>query len=320
MSRKKLLITGGSGFIFSNFIRSAIHHQLPYEIVNVDYCKNPVPLRNVYVNPNCRLYIGSVCDRHFLNVVFEKEKPEIVVHAAASTFVDEAIENPSQFVEDNVTGTQAVIDTCLKWGVEKLVYTNTDEVHGQLQSESEPSWTEESPLNPRNPYSASKAAGELLIKAAHETYNLQYNIIRSCNNYGPRQRVRNLIPKIISKIYHNEKIPIYGQGKQLREWLYVDDFYTAFSTILEKARPNEIYNISSNNEFSNLEVVHEICKIMEKGENLIEFVKDRLAHDFRYSLNSNKLRELGWKPGFKLRDGLKLTVNWYLKNYNYLKE
>lgn len=319
MQKKKLLVTGSLSFIFSNFIRKAIYDKLPYQIVSVDKVERKQYLNTVYANKNHQFYIGDVTDRHFMDCLFELEKPEIVVHGAASTHVDNAINDPSPFIKNNVEGTQVVVDMCLKHKVERLIYQSTDEVLGHLNSDDQPSWTEESPINPRNSYAASKAAGELLVKAASSTHGLKYNIIRSSNNYGPRQTPEKLIPKVIKCIIDKQPIPVYGQGLQIRDWTYVTDNCSGIFKVIESGAENETYNISANQEFSNIEVVYEICKIMGFGTQLITFVPDRKGHDYRYSLNSSKLRKLGWNPNVKLKSGgLENCVEWFLNNKWFL--
>jgi dTDP-glucose 4,6-dehydratase len=329
---KNILITGGCGFIMGHYIRDAIYaqgemirnakqdgkkipdHQL-YKFISIDRVSNNASSA-MYVNRNHTFYPADLCDNHITDTIFGFEKPDIVIHGAASTFVDTSIVNPSLFVNDNVLATQNVINACVKHNVKRLIYCSTDEVMGQL-GENDSSWTEKSPLNPRNPYASTKAAGELLIKAAYETYGLNYNITRSSNNYGPRQLPEKLIPKTIRCILNNEKIPIYGQGKQIRDWTYVKDNCAALQTILELGKPNEIYNVSANQEFSNLEVIHEICKYLGKGHDLIEFVPDPRGggHDFRYSVNSDKLRSLGWKPETNFKRDLGTNcIEWYVMN------
>jgi dTDP-glucose 4,6-dehydratase len=312
-SKKKVLVTGSAGFIFSNFIRWALrYHKENYEFVSIDKIALPESVHNVYANRGHKLHIGDVCDRHFVDVIFQLEQPDIVIHGAAESHVDNSIDSADRFVLSNILGTQVIIDKCREHGVKRLVYISTDEVYGQL-SEGDESWTENSVLAPRNPYSASKAAGELLVKAAHETHGLEYNITRSCNNFGPRQSATKLIPKIIKCILEEAPIPIYGQGAQIREWIHVADNCSAIIEIL-KGPANETYNISSNYEMSNLELVNMICNIMDGGHSLITFVEDRAGHDFRYSVDNAKLKDLGWKPNFKFRDGLKHTCKWYSKN------
>lgn len=316
---KKVLVTGAGGFIFGNFIRRSLFNKSDYNFVTVDYCKGPNVLNNIYANKSNKFYVGDVADRHFLNVVFEVEQPDIVIHAAAESFVDSSIADASSFIHSNVAGTQAVVDTCVKHKVDRLVYVSTDEVYGHLESEGDASWTEESPIAPRNPYSASKAAGELLVQAAHHTHGLRYNITRSCNNYGPRQQARNFIPKAIKSVMKQEPMPVYGQGRQVREWIHVEDNCAAIMTILDYGKVNEIYNISSGHEFTNIEVYNEICNVMKseyqlEGYNLVSFVADRPGHDFRYSVKADKLRSLGWKPTWKFKKGLEHCVGWYMNN------
>lgn len=319
MQRQKLLITGTGGFIFSNFVRRALYAKAPYNIVSIDKVQKSQAINNVYTNKNHKFYIGDITDPHFVNVIFEIENPDVVIHGAAESHVDKSIESVSPFINSNVLGTQIIIDACLKWDVKKLVYISTDEVYGQLENENEPSWTESAPVNPRNPYAASKAAGELLIRAAHETHGLIYNITRSCNNYGPRQTADKFIPKIIKSILNEEKMPIYGQGMQVRDWMHVLDNCDAILKILSDGKPNEIYNISANQEFSNVEVFQKICNVFGRGYNLLDFCDDRKGHDFRYSIDSNKLKKLEWKPFYKFKDGICTVINWYINNQWFLK-
>lgn len=322
---KKVLITGTGGFIFSNFVRKAIYDQVKsddrsYKFISVDKVTKTSVLNNIYQNKNHTFYIGDISDPHFINVLFEYERPDVVIHGAAESFVDDSLKDPNKFIQANVLGTQVLVNAAVKWGVEKFIYISTDEVYGQLEKDTDASWTEESPLNPRNPYSASKAAGELVVKAASYSYGLNYNITRSSNNYGPRQTSEKLIPKAIKCILNNEKIPIYGQGLQIRDWTYVADNCNGIMTVLEKGKPNEIYNISANQEFTNIEVIQSICNVMESGHSLISFIKDpRQGHDFRYSVDCTKLKTLGWKPSYKFKEGLADTIEWYQKNQWFLK-
>lgn len=314
MHKKKILVTGTGGFIFSNFIRRAIFSKSPYTFVSIDKVQKSNAINNVYTNKNHKFYIGDIADAHFVNVIFEVERPDIVIHAAAESFVDASIANASPFILSNVLGTQIITDACVRWGIERMIYISTDEVYGHLENEDEPSWTEKSPIKPRNPYSASKAAGELLVKAAHETHGLNYNITRSCNNYGPRQATEKFIPKIIQNILSNKKMPVYGQGLQVRDWMHVFDNCDAVLKILSDGELNETYNIAANQEFSNIEVFQEVCNVLGRGYDLIEFVPDRPGHDFRYSINASKIKKLDWTPFYKFRDGLSQTVQWYVNN------
>lgn len=272
------------------------------------------------MNKNHQFHIGDISDSHFVNVLFEFERPDIVIHGAAESFVDDSLKDPNKFIQANVLGTQVIVNACVKWGVEKLVYISTDEVYGQLMNESEPAWTEENRINPRNPYSATKAAGELIVQAAGVSYGLNYNITRSSNNYGPRQTSEKLIPKAIKCINDGQKIPIYGQGLQIRDWTYVADNCSAIATVVKDGKPGEIYNISANQEYPNIEVIQSICNAMGKGHELISFIDDpRKGHDFRYSIDCSKLKALGWKPYWKFKEGIVETVDWYQKNTWFLK-
>jgi dTDP-glucose 4,6-dehydratase len=324
MNTKKILITGSTGFIFSNFIRKIIYEanrnseKYPYAVTSIDKVSGNANM--VYYNANHSFHIADIRDPHVMDVIFQFERPDIVIHGAAETFVDYSLTDPNSFITSNVLGTQIVINACVKHKVEKLIYISTDEVYGQLSSENDKPWTEDAPLNPRNPYSASKAAGELLVRAAHTSYGLIYNITRSSNNYGPRQTSEKLIPKAIKYIEESKKIPIYGQGLQIRDWTHVFDNCSAILTVLNQGQPNEIYNISANQEFPNIEVIQSVCNAMEKGWSLIDFIEDpRRGHDFRYAINTDKIRSLGWKPGYKFKEGIIDTVEWYMKNKYFLK-
>lgn len=318
MANPKLLCTGSGGFIFSNFVRQVRKNGIPYSIVSIDKCTQPNVLNTIYSNKGCPLHIGDVADAHFIDTIFQIERPDYVIHGAAESFVDHSIDEAKTFVQSNVMGTQVIVDACVKYNVKKLVYISTDEVYGSLGPDDAP-WDENSPLNPRNPYSATKAAGEFLVRAAANTHGLNYNITRSCNNYGPRQPKRNLIPVIIANILHNIEVPIYGQGMQIRDWVHVQDNCNAILDIIEKAPAGETYNISAKQEFTNIEVFQEICNVLERGHELASFVKDRPGHDFRYSITNDKIKGLGWEPSFKFKDGLVHAVKWYEKNQWFIR-
>lgn len=322
--RKKILITGTCGFIFGNFVRKLVYEsgrapeKYPYSVVSIDRITSNT--NSPYSNKSHVFHIADIRDQHTIDRIFQFERPDIVIHGAAESFVDYSLSDPNSFITSNVLGTQVIINACVKHGVEKLIYISTDEVYGQLTKESDLPWTETSPLNPRNPYSASKAAGELLVLAAHESHGLIYNITRSSNNYGPRQTPEKLIPKAIKCILHGEKIPIYGEGKQIRDWTHVFDNCSAILTVLNQGAPNEIYNISANQELPNIEVIQKICNAMGEGHQLIDFIKDpRQGHDFRYSVDSSKIKALGWKPNYKFSEGIVDTVEWYKLNNWMLK-
>jgi dTDP-glucose 4,6-dehydratase len=309
----KILVTGSCGFIFSNFMRKVILENLPYEFVSVDKVIAPYNLHNVNKNKDHSFYMGDIADELFMNNIFAIERPDIVIHGAAESFVDDSIKSAGPFIHSNVVGTQVLVDMSVKYSVNRFLYVSTDEVYGQLKDSQDASWSESSPLNPRNPYSASKAAGELIVRAASQTHGLKYNITRSCNNYGPGQPPRNLVPKIVSCALNNTSVPIHGNGKQFREWIYVDDHCSAIMKIVEHAPKNEVYNIGSGVEYTNLQMVQKISKIIGTSTQ-VSFVKDRLGHDFRYSVNCSKIHELGWQPQYTFETGLDKCVKWYLNN------
>jgi dTDP-glucose 4,6-dehydratase len=313
-SYKKVLITGSGGFIFSNFIRKAIYENQPYKFISLDKVTKSTVLNNIYVNQDHPFYFGDISDAHFMNVLFEFERPSIVIHGAAETDVDKF------FTTSNVLGTQTLINCCLKWDVEKLIYISDDKVYGQL-GKSENPWVEISPLDPRDTYAASKASGELLVKAAHHANNLNYNIVRLSNTFGPRQPTRNLIPKVIKHIVNNEKIPLFGDGLQTRDWSHVYDVCSAILTVLNIAPPNESYNISSGQECTNLELVQKICNAMNRGHDLISFVEEKPPiNNLRRSSNNTKIKELNWKPRFKFSDAILDAVGWFQRNNWALKQ
>jgi dTDP-glucose 4,6-dehydratase len=314
---KKILCTGSTGFIISNFVRRVFLEKAPYSVVSLDRVSDDPSA--VYINKGHNFYIADIRDQHIIDIIFDNEKPDIVIHGAAQSAVDKSLIEPNEFITNNVLGTQIIINACLKYKVKKLIYLSSDEIYGHLTNENDLPWTEENPLNPRNPYSASKASGELLVKAAHHSHGLIYNITRSCNNYGPRQTTDKLIPRIIKCILNDQKIPVYGQGLQMRDWLHVFDNCAALLTILKSGEPNQIYNISANQEYTNIEVVQAICNAMGKGHNLIDFVKDRPGHDFRYAVNCDKLKALGWKSSIKFKPGINDTIEWYKINSYALK-
>jgi len=314
----KILVTGSCGFIFSNFMRLYSDDYSKYNFASVDKIIAPYNLPNIYKSANHKFYMGDIADEQFMNNVFMLEKPDLIIHGAAESFVDDAIASAKPFIHSNVVGTQVMVDLALKYNVEKFLYISTDEVYGQL-NETGASWTEETPMSPRNPYSASKAAGELIVRAASETHGLTYNITRCSNNYGPRQPPRNLIPKVITCLLNDSPIPIHGSGKQYREWLYVNDHCSAVVKVLEEGNKNEIYNIGSGLELTNLEVVDAIAKVMHVKPK-INFVKDRPGHDFRYSVNCDKLKGLGWNAKFdNFETVMKMTVGWYEDNRGFYK-
>lgn len=313
---KRVLVTGSCGFIFSNFMRKVMREGVPYTFSSVDKVIAPYNQYNVKLNRDHTFYMGDIADESFINNVFMLEKPDIIIHGAAESFVDDSIKSAAPFIHSNVVGTQMMVDMALKYGVEKFIYISTDEVYGQTKLGA-PAWTEETPMSPRNPYSASKAAGEFIVRAAGETHRLPYIVTRACNNYGPSQPPRNLVPKIISSVLQGNPVPIHGNGKNMREWLYVDDNCSALKLIVEKGVIGETYNIGSGFELSNLEMVERIGNVLAKEPEIV-FIKDRAGHDFRYSVDCTKISALGWKPQYSFDEGIKKCVQWYLDNGWYL--
>lgn len=319
----KYFITGSCGFIGSNFVRKFYSlnkdNKDKYKICSIDKMEQNFTKNNYYINNYHNFYLGDITNKLLIENIFELEKPDCIIHFAAESHVDKSIEDPTKFINSNILGTQVLIDAAIKYNIKKFIYVSTDEVYGQLLSENDLSWDESSLINPRNPYSASKLSGELLLKAAHQTFGLNYLITRCCNNFGPRQSNKNFIPKIIKSIILNEKMPIYGQGQQIREWIYVEDHCRALMHLAESEIINDTFNVSTGWEINNLEMFGMIANVMGKGHDLVEFVKDRPGHDYRYSINSNKLKNTGWKPSFDFSKSIEKTVDWYTNNKWFLK-
>ncbi|MGC8985047.1 MAG: dTDP-glucose 4,6-dehydratase, partial [Thermosulfidibacteraceae bacterium] len=271
------------------------------------------------VEPYITFYHADIRDYEELDSIFAKEKPEAVVHFAAESHVDRSILEPRAFLQTNIEGTFNLLELSKKYGVEKFINISTDEVYGELGEEGK--FTEETPLKPNSPYSVSKASQDMLGRAYYRTYGLPVITVRPSNNYGPWQYPEKLIPVVIVKALKNQPIPVYGTGKNVREWLYVSDCAEAVLTILEKGKIGEVYNVSSSEERRNIEVVKAILDILGKPHSLIEFVKDRPGHDYRYSTDSQKIyRELGWKAKTKFEEGLEKTVKWYLDHQDWLEK
>ncbi|MCC3869504.1 dTDP-glucose 4,6-dehydratase [Terrisporobacter mayombei] len=316
---KKILITGGAGFIGSNFIRYMINKYDDYNIVNLDlltYAGNLNNLKELEGKKNYEFIRGDISDREFILKLFEKEKFEMVVNFAAESHVDNSISYPSIFMQTNIVGTQVLLEACRIYGIERYHQVSTDEVYGQLPlDKKELLFTENTSLNPSSPYSASKASADFIVNSYNKTYNMHTTISRCSNNYGPYQNCEKLIPLSITKVLNNELLPIYGSGANIRDWLHVNDHCEAIDLILHKGRIGEVYNIGGNNEKTNLEVAKCILERLGKSEELITYVKDRAGHDLRYAIDSSKLKnELGWEPRYIFEDGIIETIEWYLKN------
>lgn len=310
--KKKVIITGSGGFIFGNFIRQVFYAKIPYTISSIDRVRDSHIIHNIYINQDHQFYIADVRDPHTLRVIFEKERPDIVIHGAAESCIDNGIDTLS-FTTSNVVGTQNIIDQCLAINA-KLIYISTDKVYGSLPNEQASPWTEDFPLNPKNIYSATKAAGELLIQAASQTHNLKFNIVRASNNYGPWQTTEKLIPRIIERVLTNKDISIYGKGDQIRDWIHVNDTCSALFKVVDNGSNGETYNITAKQEFTNLEVAQIICNTLGKGHELLKHVEDRPGHDFRYAMSNEKIKALGWVPEYKFREGIAQTCQWYVNN------
>jgi len=308
----KLLVTGGLGFIGSNFILKTLHENEGFDIVNVDAELAGSNIKNLSQVKNLENYEyvkGNITNRKLMEDLIKN--CDVVVNFAAESFVDRSINDANPFLVSNIRGAYTILDIITKQK-KRMIQISTDEVFGSLSNETA---TEESKFNPSSPYAATKAAAELLINSYFTTFNSDVIITRCTNNYGPRQFAEKLVPKTIILAYHNKKIPIYGNGKNIRDWIYVDDHCDAVLSALHHGKSGESYNISANNEIDNLTIVRKILEIMNKPETLIEFVEDRPGHDLRYSLDSTKISDqLGWKVKLSFEEGLEKTVQWYLDN------
>lgn len=315
----KILVTGGAGFIGGNFVHYMINKYQDYEIVNLDaltYAGNLETLKNIEDKKNYKFVKGDISDREFIFNLFRNEKFDIVVNFAAESHVDRSVINPDIFVKTNVLGTQVLLDASKKYNVSRFHQVSTDEVYGDLPLDRKDLFfTEETPLNPSSPYSASKASADFLVQAYHRTFGLNITISRCSNNYGPYHFPEKLIPLMISRALNNESLPVYGDGQNVRDWLHVEDHCSAIDLIIHKGKSGEIYNVGGHNEKTNLEVVKTILKTLKKPESLISYVKDRPGHDLRYAIDPEKLKnELGWKPKYNFDTGIDMTIKWYLEN------
>ncbi|WP_214824806.1 dTDP-glucose 4,6-dehydratase [Exiguobacterium sp. s28] len=322
MTNKKILITGGAGFIGGNFVHHMIAKYPEYKIYNLDlltYAGELAKHKSLTDHPNYSFIQADIADYETVMSIFKKEKFDYVVHFAAESHVDRSITDPGVFVKTNVMGTQALLDAAKEIGIEKFVHVSTDEVYGELDFDPTTFFTEETPLQPNSPYSASKAASDFLVRSYHETFGLPINITRCSNNYGPYHFPEKLIPLTISRIYNNQNVPVYGNGQNIRDWLHVEDHCKAIDLVLHEGLNGEVYNVGGHNEKTNLEVVKTIIKHLEKTEELIEFVEDRLGHDKRYAIDPSKLEALGWKPEHNFDSGIKHTIEWYLDNEEWWK-
>lgn len=317
----KVIVTGGAGFIGSNFIRYMLDQYPLDEIINVDlltYAGNLYNLADILPHPKYRFVKADIADRASLEPLF-KEGVDAVVNFAAESHVDRSIVQPELFVKTNVLGTQTLLDLSKEYGLRKFVQVSTDEVYGTLGDTGV--FTEDTPLQPNSPYSASKAGADLLVRAYYETFGLPVNITRCSNNYGPYQFPEKLIPLMIYNAMQNKPLPVYGNGMNIRDWLYVEDHCRAIDLVLRKGKDGEIYNIGGHNERNNLQVIRTILEVLNKPESLIRHVADRLGHDRRYAIDADKIRnELGWSPKYNYESGIRNTIRWYRDNVAWLDQ
>ncbi len=312
----KILVTGGAGFIGSSFVRLLVKNNiLPVVVDKLTYAGDLKRLEEI--KGKFKFYKTDICSKKVIEAVFLKEKPDILVHFAAESHVDRSIKDAAPFVETNIKGTQVLLDASRKHKIQKFIFISTDEVYGEIANGK---FNEDSPIKPNSPYAASKAAADLLVQAYIRTNKFPAIIIRPSNNYGPWQYPEKLIPLAILRILSGDKVPIYGRGVNVREWLYVDDCSRGIMAVMRRGKIGQVYNIGSACESKNIATVKLLLKTLGVSQSRFEFVKDRLGHDLRYCLNSRKIaRELGWKPKVKLSEGLKLTVGWSLKHQVWLK-
>ncbi len=314
-----IIVTGGAGFIGSNFLFYMTEKYPDYHFICVDkltYAGNLSTLEPLMKKDNFRFSKTDICDREAIYALFEEEKPDIVVNFAAESHVDRSIENPEIFLQTNIIGTSVLMDACRKYGITRYHQVSTDEVYGDLPLDRpDMFFTETTPIHTSSPYSSSKASADLLVQAYHRTYGLPVTISRCSNNYGPYHFPEKLIPLMIANALADKPLPVYGEGLNVRDWLYVEDHCKAIDLIIHNGRVGEVYNIGGHNEMRNIDIVKIICKELGKPESLITYVTDRKGHDMRYAIDPTKIHsELGWLPETKFEDGIKKTIKWYLEN------
>lgn len=322
---KTILVTGGIGFIGNCFCKLLLEERPEYRVINVDVCTyaaNPSTIKEELKNPNYVFYKEDIRDREMMDSIFAKEKPDVVVNFAAESHVDRSILDPESFLTTNIIGTSVLMDCCRKYGIERYHQVSTDEVYGDLPLDRpDLFFHEDTSLHTSSPYSTSKASADLLVLAYHRTYGLPVTVSRCSNNYGPYQFPEKLIPLMISKASNDEALPVYGEGLNVRDWLYVKDHCYGILAVIEKGRVGEVYNLGGHNERNNLYIVKRILSELGKPESLITHVADRHGHDQRYAIDPAKANaELGWGPTTTFEDGIKLTIDWYKENQWWLDE
>ena len=331
----KIIVTGGAGFIGSNFVHHMVNKYPDYEIINLDlltYAGNLENLKPVENKPNYRFVKGDIADRKFIFDLFEKEKPDVVVNFAAESHVDRSITDPEAFVRTNVMGTTTLLDACRTYGIKRYHQVSTDEVYGDLPLDRpDLFFTETTPLHTSSPYSSSKASADLFVLAYHRTYGLPVTVSRCSNNYGPFQFPEKLIPLIINNALHGKKLPVYGDGKNVRDWLYVEDHAKAIDMVQEQGRLFETYNVGGHNEKQNIEIIHIIIETLQEmlpdsdprkahiNNDLITYVEDRKGHDRRYAIAPDKIKaEIGWYPETMFKEGIRKTIAWYFEHEDWM--
>ena len=320
-----IIVTGGAGFIGSNFVFHMLQAHPDYRIVCLDkltYAGNLSTLEPVLQQDNFRFVKADICYRQAVDKLFQEEKPDIVVNFAAESHVDRSIENPGIFLETNIMGTAVLMDACRKYGIQRYHQVSTDEVYGDLPLDRpDLFFTEETPLHTSSPYSSSKASADLLVMAYYRTYGLPVTISRCSNNYGPYHFPEKLIPLMIANALADKPLPVYGNGENVRDWLYVEDHCRAIDLIIHNGKVGEVYNVGGHNEKRNIDIVRIICQELGKPESLIVHVEDRKGHDRRYAIDPAKIhRELGWLPETKFEDGIKKTIKWYLEHKKWWQD
>ncbi|MCP4138116.1 MAG: dTDP-glucose 4,6-dehydratase [bacterium] len=319
MEKKTILVTGGAGFIGSNFVKYMLNKHQDYDIINFDiltYAGNPDNLKDIEADPRYTFVRGDITSRE--DVDGAMKNADFVVHFAAESHVDRSIEGPEVFIKTNVLGTQILLESAKSNDIKRFLHVSTDEVYGSLGKTG--FFTEETPITTNSPYSASKAGSDLLVNAYFKTFGFPTLITRCSNNYGPYQFPEKLIPLMISKAQNNESLPVYGDGMNVRDWLYVEDHCAAIDTVLHKGTFGEVYNIGGNNEWFNIDIVKLILKELGKPESLITYVTDRLGHDRRYAIDASKIKnELGWEPSIQFPEGIKKTIQWYVDNAEWIE-
>lgn len=314
----KMLVTGGAGFIGSNFLTFMVNKYPDYEFINLDaltYSGNLENLENIEDKSNYSFIKGNITDKKLLNDIIKNV--DYIVNFAAESHVDRSIKDPEIFIRSNVLGTQALLNVAKESNIKKFIQISTDEVYGTLGKTGY--FTEKTPLQPNSPYSASKAGADLVVRSYYETFDLPINITRCSNNYGPYQFPEKLIPLMISNALEDKKLPVYGDGKNIRDWLHVYDHCTAIDLVIHDGKLGEVYNIGGNNEKQNIEIVKLILDTLDKDYSLIEYVEDRLGHDRRYAIDSSKIQnELSWKPKYTFETGIKETIDWYINNLTWM--